>query len=221
MIPSTRRLIVALASLVALGLVAPRPAAAAEKQVVCKDGTKDDGGRGACSGHGGIDQAATDKADKAAAAKEAKAKDKKEKEDAKAKEKQQKDEAKARKDAEKAKQPAEPKAAKGHDESTTVTCEDGTTSKGGRGACSGHGGIKEAAPVKASAEKSEKAAKPATHTAEKPASAAKEPRASGEKADPAKGPPTARCKDGSLSYSEHHSGACSNHGGVEEWLDKK
>lgn len=180
MTPSTRRLVVALASFVALSLVAPAPAsAAAEKKVICKDGSTDEGGRGACSGHGGIDQAATDKADKAAAAKEAKAKEKKAKEEAKAKEKKQKDEAKARKDAEKAKTPAEPKAA--------------------------------ATP----------APQPATHAAEKPASAAKEPRASGEKADPAKGPPTARCKDGSLSYSEHHSGACSNHGGVEEWLDKK
>jgi hypothetical protein len=34
-----------------------------------------------------------------------------------------------------------------------------------------------------------------------------------------KGPPTAKCKDGSLSYAQHHTGACSNHGGVAEWLD--
>jgi Protein of unknown function (DUF3761) len=32
--------------------------------------------------------------------------------------------------------------------------------------------------------------------------------------------PTARCKDGTTSYSAHHSGTCSNHGGVAEWLDK-
>ena len=34
------------------------------------------------------------------------------------------------------------------------------------------------------------------------------------------GKPTARCKDGTTSYSAHHSGTCSNHGGVAEWLDK-
>jgi hypothetical protein len=34
-----------------------------------------------------------------------------------------------------------------------------------------------------------------------------------------KGPPTAKCKDGTLSYAQHHTGACSNHGGVAEWLD--
>jgi hypothetical protein len=35
------------------------------------------------------------------------------------------------------------------------------------------------------------------------------------------GPPpnaTARCRDGDYSYSRHHSGTCSGHGGVGEWL---
>jgi hypothetical protein len=35
------------------------------------------------------------------------------------------------------------------------------------------------------------------------------------------GPPpgaTARCRDGDYSYSTHHSGTCSGHGGVGEWL---
>lgn len=31
--------------------------------------------------------------------------------------------------------------------------------------------------------------------------------------------PTARCADGTLSYSAHHQGTCSHHGGVAEWLD--
>jgi hypothetical protein len=31
--------------------------------------------------------------------------------------------------------------------------------------------------------------------------------------------PTARCTDGTLSYSLHHSGTCSHHGGVGQWLD--
>lgn len=29
---------------------------------------------------------------------------------------------------------------------------------------------------------------------------------------------TARCRDGSYSYSQHHQGTCSHHGGVAEWL---
>jgi hypothetical protein len=29
---------------------------------------------------------------------------------------------------------------------------------------------------------------------------------------------TARCKDGSYSHAKTHSGACSRHGGVEQWL---
>lgn len=30
---------------------------------------------------------------------------------------------------------------------------------------------------------------------------------------------TARCRDGSYSFSHHHSGTCSHHGGVAAWLD--
>jgi hypothetical protein len=36
------------------------------------------------------------------------------------------------------------------------------------------------------------------------------------------GPPagaTARCRDGHYSFSQHHSGTCSDHGGVAVWLD--
>jgi hypothetical protein len=35
------------------------------------------------------------------------------------------------------------------------------------------------------------------------------------------GPPpgaTAICRDGDYSYSTHHSGTCSGHGGVQQWL---
>jgi hypothetical protein len=35
------------------------------------------------------------------------------------------------------------------------------------------------------------------------------------------GPPpgaTAMCRDGDYSYSTHHSGTCSGHGGVRQWL---
>lgn len=30
---------------------------------------------------------------------------------------------------------------------------------------------------------------------------------------------TARCRDGTYSYSRHHRGTCSHHGGVAEWYD--
>ena len=33
------------------------------------------------------------------------------------------------------------------------------------------------------------------------------------------GKPTATCKDGTQSFAKNHSGACSKHGGVKEWLD--
>jgi Protein of unknown function (DUF3761) len=29
---------------------------------------------------------------------------------------------------------------------------------------------------------------------------------------------SAKCKDGTYSHSKHHSGPCSKHGGVAEWL---
>jgi hypothetical protein len=29
---------------------------------------------------------------------------------------------------------------------------------------------------------------------------------------------TARCRDGTYSFSEHHQGTCSHHGGVATWL---
>jgi hypothetical protein len=42
-----------------------------------------------------------------------------------------------------------------------VTCKDGTTSKGGRGACSGHGGVNKAAGTAAAAAPAAAAAAPA------------------------------------------------------------
>lgn len=29
---------------------------------------------------------------------------------------------------------------------------------------------------------------------------------------------TAKCRDGTFSFSQHHSGTCSHHGGVANWL---
>jgi hypothetical protein len=199
------------AALPALALfLAPAAAEAKAKKdttVTCKDGTTDKSGRGACSGHGGVDKAATQaakaKAEPAAAAATEKA--------AKPR-KAKKAKAEAAAPAEAASAPAATK---------TVTCKDGTTDTAGRGACSGHGGVdkgtKKAKKAKAAAAE---AAAPAPSAAPAPAPA---PRAAApaRPAAPAgeKGPPTAKCKDGTLSYAEHHTGACSNHGGVAEWLD--
>ena len=77
-----------------------------------------------------------------------------------------------------------------------VTCSDGTTAKGGRGACSGHGGIGSSAPAAR--------AKPSKAT---------------EGVDSNAAGATAKCKDGTFSHSKGHAGACSRHKGVAQWLD--
>lgn len=42
---------------------------------------------------------------------------------------------------------------------------------------------------------------------------------SGGTVNPPGAVPTALCRDGTYSYSQHHSGTCSHHGGVAKWLD--
>jgi len=142
--------------------------------------------------------------------------------------------------------PAAAKTAKKAD----VTCNDGTTAKAGRGACSHHGGV---AVAKAPADKAERSADKAAKSSKNKTRAEldqgkkeTEKKSGGildtifgrKKADTAQGrssdttprsatrdaksgTPTAKCKDGTMSYSAHHSGTCSGHGGVDEWLDKK
>lgn len=57
-----------------------------------------------------------------------------------------------------------------------------------------------------------------------PPSSAGEPSSSGGRSSPhrsersAPGGATAICRDGSYSYSAHHRGTCSHHGGVAQWL---
>jgi Spy/CpxP family protein refolding chaperone len=148
--------------------------------------------------------------------------------------------------------PASAKTAK----KAEVTCNDGTTSTAGRGACSHHGGVADAkATDKAtkSAEKAEKSADKAAKSSKNKTRAEldegkkeTEKKSGGildtifgrKKADTAQGrsstttprsstrdaksgTPTAKCKDGTMSYSAHHSGTCSGHGGVDQWLDNK
>ena len=123
-----------------------------------------------------------------------------------------------------------------------VTCKDGTTSKAGKGACSHHGGVGDAqaqAPAKAPQSKARVDNGDTGETG--PSKSGKSggllggmfgrrgetaqgrssnttPRSSTR--DAKSGTPTAKCKDGTMSYSAHHSGTCSGHGGVSEWLDR-
>ncbi len=115
-----------------------------------------------------------------------------------------------------------------------ATCKDGSSSASGKGACSGHGGVDKKATKAAAA-----AMKPPKAVATKPAPAMATPVAAPTAKPMAKpmtapmtapktvapataskpGQPTAKCKDSSMSFSKGHSGACSGHGGVAEWLD--
>ncbi len=114
---------------------------------------------------------------------------------------------------------------------TKVECKDKTYSVAGRGACSGHGGVKESAVRKAGHDVKETAKKAGRATAEaaekvgdKTKEAAKKTGRAADKAedkvaDKHDDKATAKCKDGTLSHAKNHTGACSRHGGVAEWLD--
>jgi hypothetical protein len=184
------------ALILALGLAgAARP----DDTVTCKDGTTAKAGKGACSGHGGVDKKATPQPAEAKEARDAKA-------------------SKPKKDADGGDAPL-------------VACKDGTTSRGGKGACSGHGGVDKKAKEPPQAKSPAPAASaappppPKAATAEKAtAPAAKTSAESASKGKPSNTDPTgaiARCKDGTYSHSKGHEGACSRHGGVADWLDKK
>lgn len=146
---------------------------AAAQGTVCKDGSSSvAAGRGACSGHGGVDAAATSVSKKAARA-----------------------------------------ARGGPTTYKTVTCTDGSTGTAGRGACSHHGGVQSATAAMAPAP---------LPTRPAPSRPAPTPRAAPRSAEaPSRSTPnsgaSARCRDGSLSYSANRRGTCSHHGGVAEW----
>jgi hypothetical protein len=109
-------------------------------------------------------------------------------------------------------------ASVGAQEAATVTCKDGSSSKAGKGACSHHGGVAKAGAATPAPQASPP---PRNDNAVPPAASRRAPAPGGSTPPPAAAPgkPTARCKDGALSYSTHHSGACSHHGGVAQWLD--
>jgi hypothetical protein len=133
--------------------------------------------------------------------------------------------------------------------SPVVTCKDGSQSPPVRGACSHHGGIgapnATAKPGQDSKDKvtpkgngaitdkqktsedlrqekqnhGTEAAKSGGLSARMAGRSARPPERTSKKSGSAA--PTALCKDGSTSHSEHHTGTCSGHGGVEKWLDGK
>lgn len=120
------------------------------------------------------------------------------------------------------------------DSAASVICKDGTTSTTtGRGACSHHGGVDKTktssggavTPAPASKPAPTAAAQPATTPASStpPAATATTPMATTKTSRSDNNDPTgaiAKCKDGLYSHSKHHTGACSRHGGVAQWLDK-
>jgi hypothetical protein len=169
----------------------------------CKDGsTSITAGRGACSGHGGVDAAKTAAASKASARASAKAATVA---------------AKIAPKAATATAMTAPKAAASAAASAraSVSCSDGTMSKGGRGACSGHGGVKTAVAASAAPAAKAERAKPAS--AAKAHVAASAAGGSGAKEDNNPAGAIAKCKDGMYSHATHRQGACSRHGGVASW----
>lgn len=143
------RTVFAAASLLALTFVS-RPAWAQGTKTICNDGTTSNAvGRGACSSHGGVKTMGTaaptksakgeTKAAEKSAKTETKAAEKAAAPATKAAEKSAKTETKA---AEKSAKSESKAAGKAKTEPKEVTCTDGTMSKPGRGACSGHGGVK-------------------------------------------------------------------------------
>jgi hypothetical protein len=94
-----------------------------------------------------------------------------------------------------------------------VRCKDGRVMEQAASACARNGGL----------DKSSLATHPIRGTGPSPServNAAPNSKAELSTTPPATvGTATAKCKDGTLSYSLHHSGTCSGHGGVAQWLE--
>ncbi|HEY8104646.1 MAG TPA: DUF3761 domain-containing protein [Gemmatimonadales bacterium] len=115
----------------------------------------------------------------------------------------------------------------------TAKCKDGSysTSASHRGACKGHGGVGDwladsksktmAPPTKTASAPTAAAPAAAAAAAPAPAKTTAAPKTSVATTTPPAGAPadaSAECKDGSYSHAKHHRGACSKHGGVQQWL---
>jgi len=178
------------APLIAFALGLPARAADSGAPTTCKDGTTSTAtGRGACSGHGGVQKASKSNAADPAAAAPAAA----------------------------APAPAAP-AATGTTtckDGTTSTA----TGRGACSGHGGVQKASKSKPADSAAAAPAPAAAPAASTpaAAKSSTASKSaPTAAASNTDPTGA--TAKCKDGTYSKSQHRSGTCSSHGGVAEWL---
>ncbi len=178
--------------------------------VLCIDGSLSEKmGRGACSGHGGLARKGEVNGKDDAVVKDGRAEkglrgDKRERDDAredrqidretdrKADRKMDRDERSAGKD--------------------MITCKDGKVTTGRLG-CFGHGGALKDDHVLPSDDRGIDAKNHDARTG----SGGDEPGG----VTMSQAGATARCKDGKFSHAQHHTGACSRHGGVAEWLDKK
>jgi hypothetical protein len=102
-------------------------------------------------------------------------------------------------------------------------CTDGSTSKGGRGACSSHGGVKASANAAA---KRTTASLPAPVAATSPARTNSEAKSQAPSATTGGGGTDdrnpagaiAQCKDRTFWHSKTKRGACTGHGGVSKWM---
>jgi uncharacterized protein DUF3761 len=142
--------------------------------VDCRDGTTSSAGRGACSHHGGVANASQSNSEREQSNGGA---------------------------TEDNNGPAV-ESKSGTRTGETVQCRDGTSSSGGRGACSHHGGVETASQPNSAREP---APEPDVSAPERPAT--------GEAADA-----SALCNDGTYSHAKHRDGACSYHKGVQRWL---
>jgi Protein of unknown function (DUF3761) len=212
-------------------LVPVRARTDATTTVLCKDGTTAMGGRGACHGHGGVDKTGGSAPKAAAPAEEheASAGGPVTCKDGSSWPKAGRGACRGHGGVDKT-GGAAPKAAAPAEEHEAsaggpVTCKDGSSwPKAGRGACRGHGGVLKAGtaptppPVPRAAAPTPPPPRPSAPAAQGyptpgPAVATKSKHASND--------PTgalARCKDGMYWHGTRHSGSCSRHGGVAEWL---
>ncbi len=209
-----------LIGLAALGAVLALPASlrAQAPASVCKDGTTSNAtGSGACSGHGGVDKAKTKAAHTPPAPPPAPATMVMCKDGTQSKSGQgacSHHGGVGTPTPTAAAQPPAPAPAPANPPSNMtggpVMCADGTTSNtSGQGACSHHGGVKHNGTA------------PAAPPAAPPPAPANTPTMTGNGTAPSNNPQgaIAKCKDGTYSHSKQHSGACSQHGGVAQWLD--
>ena len=99
----------------------------------------------------------------------------------------------------------------------TFQCKDGSysTAKTSQGACSRHGGVDHALTAAPAAPPAAAAAAPAAAGGGAAPASGKAPTVARPADAPANA--TAKCRDGTYSASQTHSGSCSHHGGVAEW----